>query len=317
MSNDQGGMRKTGKILPFLLAALTCAAMLVSCDYWNDDWYKTGDSESAPLIGSTSNRNGSFNSSGSSNGTGTSGSPGSSGGTASTSSTGTFAFTASAANPISVNGGQYQLCILNGNSSSGSITLAQGGASPNLTGTYSSPVTLAAAVSGDATLEGSWTVTFVNLTTSYQLTVTGITLTISDGTNTFTATAVPAVTSGYTASFKAASASANPQDGDVVGIFAFFYPDNTWTFSTGFKAGDSTYYTTTATSTYSITSGDFTSGKMSMVWPALSGQASQNFSGDDPYTGDVVITGGKFYLSPYFTVHNNDPDNCYYTFVKE
>nr|MCR5622131.1 hypothetical protein [Treponema sp.] len=62
-----------------------------------------------------------------------------------------------------------------------------------------------------------------------------------------------------------------------------------------------------------------------------SGQASQNFSGDDPYTGDVVITGGKFYLHPFYyatdnlavgeqptlTVYNNDPDNCYYTFVKE
>ena len=70
-------MKKTSKILPFLLAALTCAAMLVSCDYWNDDWYKSGDSENAPLIGSTSNRNGSSSSSRSSSGTGTSSGSGS------------------------------------------------------------------------------------------------------------------------------------------------------------------------------------------------------------------------------------------------
>ncbi|MCR5622247.1 MAG: hypothetical protein K6G18_10370, partial [Treponema sp.] len=278
-------MKKTSKILPILAAALTCVALFGSCDYWKEDFYKNGG-DTVSSGGSGSGSSGS--------GTGTSSGSGSSGGTTSTSGTGTFAFKASAANPISVNGGQYQLCIINGNSSSGSITLAQGGASPNLTGTYSSAVSMAAAISGDATFEGSVDATFEGISGTRRVTVTGDTLTIVWEGTSFTATAVPAVTSGYTAVFKAGSASANPQDGDVVGIFAFFYPDNTWTFSTGFKAGNATYYITDGTSTYSITSGDFTSGKMSMVWPALSGQASQNFSGDDPYTGDVVITGGKF-----------------------
>ena len=306
-------MKKTSKILPILAAALTCVAMLVSCDYWNDDWYKTGDSENAPLIGSTSNRNGSSSSSsGTSSGSGS----GSSGGTASPSSTGTFAFKTNA-NPITVNGGMYQYCILTGNSTSGSITLAQGGTSPNLTGTYSSPAALAVAIIGNATIEGSWTVTFGNSTTSYQLTVTGNTLTISDGTNTFSADAVPQK-SGYSAKYKA-----------VMGVeeFAFFYPDGRWTFSDGFIVGSAYIYADSFDSTYSLTSGDFTNGKMSMAWPV--GQAPQNFSGSDPYTGDVVITGGKFYLNPdgfssatgggmpSGTAHNNDPDHYYFMFVKE
>ncbi len=72
---------------------------------------------------------------------------------------------------INVEGGQYKTCTLSGNSRGGTITLSDG-VLANLTGTYGTPdSTVALAAADSSVIEGSWSVTFQGITTTYSYSI--------------------------------------------------------------------------------------------------------------------------------------------------
>ena len=140
-------MTKT-KILSVLLASLACAALLGSCDYWKEDYYKNG---------------------------GDSGSQASGGSGSTASSIPTYS------GSMTVNGASYTTLAMNGTSTSGTATLSGGAA--NLSGTYARAVATAAVASE---FTGSYTITFSSGTIT--VTFNGNSITLSNGSITASGT---------------------------------------------------------------------------------------------------------------------------------
>ncbi|MCR5621762.1 MAG: hypothetical protein K6G18_07880 [Treponema sp.] len=148
-------MVKLRKLITLMAMAVSMAAMLASCDYWDEDWYKGGKSESTAVAGSS----------------GSSGSSSGSGETAATEATTTVVYTSydSRNGYLNIDGGQYQTCTLTGNSQGGTITLSDG-IKADLTGSYvamgstanaaANPVALSMIEISGSIIEGNFTVTF-------------------------------------------------------------------------------------------------------------------------------------------------------------
>ncbi len=165
-------MAKIRKFVSLMSVTVSLVAMFASCDYWNEDWYKSGNSENVPLSSSS----------------GTGGSSGGNGGSSSSSAEGTttVSYTSydSLGDYLNIDGGQYRTCTLTGNSTGGMIVLSDG-IKADLTGSYvamgggtrnsGSSLSLAATEIGGIPnvipsgilIEGSFTVTFSSGITCY------------------------------------------------------------------------------------------------------------------------------------------------------
>ncbi len=150
-------MTKT-KILSVLLASLACVALLGSCDYWKEDYYKNG---------------------------GDSGSVASGGSGSTASSVPTYS------GSMTVNGASYTTLTMNGTSTSGTATLS--GAAGSLSGTYARAVAAAAAASE---FTGSYTITFSSGTITVTFNGNSITLTNGSITASGTGTLVVQTSGG-------------------------------------------------------------------------------------------------------------------------
>ena len=158
-------MTKT-KILSVLLASLACVALLGSCDYWKEDYYKSGgDTASVASCGS---------------------------GSGSTASVPTYS------GNLTVNGASYTTLAMDGTSTSGTATLS--GSAGSLSGTYARAVATAAAASE---FTGSYTITFSSGTITVTFNGNSITLTNGSITASGTGTLVVQASGGSSGGYKA------------------------------------------------------------------------------------------------------------------
>ncbi|MCR5620502.1 MAG: hypothetical protein K6G18_01475 [Treponema sp.] len=151
-------MTKT-KILSVLLASLACVALLGSCDYWKEDYYKSGGDSGSQASGGS--------------------------GSGSTASVPTYS------GSMTVNSVAYTTLTMNGTSTSGTATLSGGAA--NLSGTYARAVAAAAAASE---FTGSYTITFSSGTITVTFNGNSITLTNGSITASGTGTLVVQTSGG-------------------------------------------------------------------------------------------------------------------------
>ena len=113
-------MKKSARILAVLAAAVALGTVVVSCDYWKEDWYDGEKSENAPLTGSTS------------------------------------AGSVTYAGSLSVNGTSYTSLSMTGSSSSGNALLS--GSAGSVSGSYAASGTSRAA--STLNLSGTYTLSF-------------------------------------------------------------------------------------------------------------------------------------------------------------
>ena len=123
-------MKKSARILAVLAAAATLGLGMVSCDYWDTEWYKSGGDKASASSGSGSG----------------------SGSTSNTASSGSAAY----AGNLTVNSVAYTTLTMNGDASSGTAVLSGNGGSAN--GTYARSAVAAAA--NTLNLSGTYTLTF-------------------------------------------------------------------------------------------------------------------------------------------------------------
>ncbi|MBP5157272.1 MAG: hypothetical protein ILP18_05310 [Treponema sp.] len=153
-------MTKT-KILAAVLASLACVALLGSCDYWKEDYYKNGGDSGSVASGGS--------------------------GSGSTASVPTYS------GNLTVNGASYTTLAMDGTSTSGTATLS--GSAGSLSGTYARAVATAAAASE---FTGSYTITFSSGTITVTFNGNSITLTNGSITASGTGTLVVQASGGST-----------------------------------------------------------------------------------------------------------------------